>query len=528
MYPPGAEGQIREPASNEHVERFLRIYGAEAVEITPVIDAGFRNTIAAGNHARMLLDSDHAAEDPAVLRRVADDSAEAIEEVMSIANPALVERVQRMWSAVPVNENKKSSGLLNTLCEARTMFHQVLQEVDGTEEDGQTISGALQETAARVEEWLTTPGRYVMRRRRIKAKILTQEEVEGVYTTLGSLETGSNAWLAERGKLLESVHRLCRHIALERFLMQGRLPNVVSIDDLANEATEYVAGRALAYNPDRGIKFSSWIAKFLDHYYSRRLRELADPIHVPQQHKDILLSTDPAQQLGVAKVINERPDGLTHMHQAWLALGRNILRLDGEDGPSDSDQFVTDPEGGEQNIGWQELLSDHHRLIPNDDNNSELWSEPGRADTLQEPATFAEASSLRRALEKAMNELIQDERTRRILVLRYGLDDGPPLTLEEVGEYVNLTGERVRQIHAKAIAILQRRIVEDKDSPYYGHFDGFETHESYALRHYDPHKGQPDFPEYVVGEAASEEVLEEVAHARRARSGAVDPSLWEW
>ncbi len=47
------------------------------------------------------------------------------------------------------------------------------------------------------------------------------------------------------------------------------------------------------------------------------------------------------------------------------------------------------------------------------------------------------------------------ERERRILILRYGLDNGQPRTLDEVGREFSLTRERIRQIEAKALAKLR-------------------------------------------------------------------------
>ncbi|MEK9178966.1 MAG: sigma-70 family RNA polymerase sigma factor, partial [Patescibacteria group bacterium] len=46
-------------------------------------------------------------------------------------------------------------------------------------------------------------------------------------------------------------------------------------------------------------------------------------------------------------------------------------------------------------------------------------------------------------------------RERKVLVLRYGLEDGKPRTLEEVGRQFNVTRERIRQIEAKAIRKLK-------------------------------------------------------------------------
>lgn len=60
----------------------------------------------------------------------------------------------------------------------------------------------------------------------------------------------------------------------------------------------------------------------------------------------------------------------------------------------------------------------------------------------------------RQRAEQAVG-LIEDERKRAIIVLRHGLHDGIDHTLEEIGQELNITRERVRQLESKALARLQ-------------------------------------------------------------------------
>jgi RNA polymerase primary sigma factor len=61
-------------------------------------------------------------------------------------------------------------------------------------------------------------------------------------------------------------------------------------------------------------------------------------------------------------------------------------------------------------------------------------------------------------LKENLKEILQDlsEREREILKMRYGLEDGIPHTLEEVGKAFKITRERIRQIEIKAIEKLRK------------------------------------------------------------------------
>jgi RNA polymerase primary sigma factor len=69
------------------------------------------------------------------------------------------------------------------------------------------------------------------------------------------------------------------------------------------------------------------------------------------------------------------------------------------------------------------------------------------------PANATVFSMLKEELGQAMESLT--DRERNILTLRFGLEDGSPKTLEEVGTIFKVTRERIRQIEAKALKKLR-------------------------------------------------------------------------
>ena len=71
------------------------------------------------------------------------------------------------------------------------------------------------------------------------------------------------------------------------------------------------------------------------------------------------------------------------------------------------------------------------------------------------PAEYTYKQMNKEALYKIMEDLTDKERT--IIILRHGLEDNRPRTLEEVGNIFNVTRERIRQIEAKAIKKLRHQ-----------------------------------------------------------------------
>jgi RNA polymerase primary sigma factor len=79
-------------------------------------------------------------------------------------------------------------------------------------------------------------------------------------------------------------------------------------------------------------------------------------------------------------------------------------------------------------------------------------------DFIEDRSTMSPADAASRELLKAqLNSILKElsDRERRVLMLRFGLEDGRARTLEEVGKEFNVTRERIRQIEAKALRKLR-------------------------------------------------------------------------
>ncbi len=71
------------------------------------------------------------------------------------------------------------------------------------------------------------------------------------------------------------------------------------------------------------------------------------------------------------------------------------------------------------------------------------------------PVNYTTQESLRQDLENLLAELTPQQ--REVLALRFGLEDGNELSLAKVGQRLNLSRERVRQLEHQALAQLRRR-----------------------------------------------------------------------
>jgi RNA polymerase primary sigma factor len=205
----------------------------------------------------------------------------------------------------------------------------------------------------------------------------------------------------------------------------------VSFLDLIHEANLGLMEAARRFDPDRNVKFITyavwWIRQALTHALSTQSRAFSLPQKV--SGAAARLTRDVAE---LTEQLERRPTS---------------SEIAADTAMSEADVAAL------MQLGLRDVsLSD--RLGPEGDDSS-----PELADLIESPAPPIDDALLRQALvtrvRAALSEL--DDKEREIVELRFGLDrDGEMRTLQEIGEALHLSRERIRQIEARAKDKLRR------------------------------------------------------------------------
>ncbi len=233
---------------------------------------------------------------------------------------------------------------------------------------------------------------------------------------------------AAKQHLAESNLRLVVSIA-KRYVGRG-----MSFLDLIQEGNLGLMKAVQKFDYHRGFKFSTYATWWIRQAITRAIADQARTIRIPVHMVETINKLSRAQRQ-LLQELNRDPTNEEIAAEMGIDVEKvRIVRKIAQEPIS-----LETPIGEEEDSHLGDFIEDDSAVAPD------------------EAADFI---MLREELKKILDTL--SDREKKVLELRFGLNDGTPRTLEEVGREFDVTRERIRQIEAKAIRKLKHPIRSQK------------------------------------------------------------------